>query len=87
MNDNVMLRKQLKNAEGKRQLAKTLLEYSKEIINELNNNPESIIELLDELEISETEFFSYISGDVKGNISFYNQTLYLIKEKKFKAKN
>lgn len=81
MNKEIMIKKQLKNAEGKRLLAKTLLEYSQEIINELNKKPEKLPELLEKLEIPEVEFFSYVSGDTKGNISFYDQTLCLIKKK------
>lgn len=73
--------KKLKNAEGKRLLTKTILEYSKEIIIILEKRPEMLNQILDELELTEEEFFAYLSGDKKGNITLYDQTLCLIKNK------
>ena len=81
MNDNNLIRKQLKNAEGKRLLEKTLLEYSKDIIQALEENPALLSEILYKLEITEEEFYDYISGDKKGNISLYDQALCLTKQK------
>lgn len=70
--------KKLKNAEVKLQLTKNILEYSKQIISELQNNPSLLDEILFALEISEKDFFEYLSGDKQANISFYDETLSLI---------
>ena len=78
---NIYIKKQLKNVEGKRLLTKTILEYSKEIIISLESNPELLISVLNELEISEEDFFAYLSGEKKGNITIYDQALSLIKIK------
>ena len=78
------IRKNIKNAEGKRILEKTLLNYSIEIIEELKINPKLLNNLLDELEITENKFINYISGEEEGNITFYDQTLKLIKKKNYK---
>ena len=42
---------------------------------------EMLNQILDELELTEEEFFAYLSGDKKGNITLYDQTLCLIKNK------
>lgn len=81
MNNNYLIKKQLKNAEGKRLLEKIILEYSKDIIKGLEDQPNKLPELLENLEISEEAFFGYISGDKKGNITLYDQALCLIKKK------
>ena len=80
MSYDYSIRKQLKNAEGKRLLEKTLLEYSKYIIQHLEEDPTLLIELLEKLEITEEEFYEYISGDKKGNIALYDQALCLTKQ-------
>ena len=46
MNPNNTIIKKLNNAEGKRLLEKTKLEYSKEIINKLKENPHDLFMLL-----------------------------------------
>ena len=81
MNGKNKIRKNIKNAEGKRMLEKTLLNYSIEIIEELKINPKLLNNLLDELEVTEQKFIKYISGEEEGNIAFYDQTLKLIKKK------
>ena len=81
MNNNINIIKQLKNAKGKRLLQKNMLEYSKEIITNLEKNPQIITQILDELEIPEEDFFAYISGEKKANITLYDQTLTLVKTK------
>lgn len=81
MNNKISIIKQLKNAKGKRLLQKNILEYSKEIITNLENNPEILNQVLDELEIPEEDFFAYISGEKKANITLYDQTLSIIKTK------
>lgn len=87
MNNEIDIIKKLKNAEGKRLLEKNALEYSKEIILELEKHPELLIQILDELELTEEEFFAYLSGERKGNITLYDQTLCLVKEKTLKKDN
>ena len=81
MNNNINIIKQLKNANGKRLLQKNILEYSKEIITNLENNPEKLKQVIDELEITEEDFFAYISGEKKANITLYDQTLSLVRTK------
>lgn len=81
MNNEIDIIKKLKNAEGKRLLEKNALEYSKEIITELSKEPEFLIQILNELELTEEDFFAYLSGEKKGNITLYDQTLCLVKEK------
>ena len=84
MENKNIIKKTLKNAEGKRLLEKTILNYSFEIIKEIKNNPQIFNNILNELEVTDEEFMKYISGEEKNNISFYDQTLKLIKEKKIK---
>ena len=74
-------RKKLRNAKGKRLYEKTILEYSREIILELENAPSLLPDLLKELELDEDDFFSYISGNQQANITLYDQTLCLIRKK------
>ena len=81
MNNNINIMKQLKNAKWKRLLEKNIIEYSKEIITNLEREPKKLIEILDELEITEEDFFAYISGEKKANITLYDQTLSLVKTK------
>ena len=81
MKSKFQQQKDLKNARGKRLLEKTLLEYSLEIIREVEKNPIMLFEILDELEITEQEFMEYISGTTTANITLYDQTLTLVKRK------
>lgn len=81
MLDENLIKKQLKNAKGKRLLEKTKLEYSKEIITELEKNPSLLDKILTDLELTEIEFFSYISGEKNANITLYDQALTLTKIK------
>jgi len=83
MNKKLILKKKLKNAEGKRLLAKNRLEYCKIIIDAIQQNPTIINQILEELELSEEEFFNYISGEKIANITFYDQAINLIKEKTY----
>lgn len=83
MDKEMLIKKELKNAEGKRLLKKAKMDYSKEIINRLQENPEKIDELLDCLEVTKKDFFNYISGDKDNNITFYDQALILAKKKKW----
>ena len=79
------LKKELKNAKGKRLLEKTYLNYSLSIIELLKSNPLILDKLLESLELNEQDFYNYISGNIHGNITFYNEALkqvkILIKEK------
>lgn len=83
MNKYTLLNKKLKNAQGKALLTKTQLEYSKLIIEKIQQNPELLDYLLESLEIQEEDFLAIISTDKKENITFYEQTLQLIKDKKY----
>lgn len=66
---------------GKRQFEKTKLEYSKEIIMILEENPDFFEEILNELGVTKQNFFGYISGDMYANITFYDQKLESIKRR------
>ena len=82
MNQELEIKKNLKNAEGKRLLEKTKLDYSENIIQELYNNPQMLDEILNDMEITEQEFFDNLSGDKNANITFYDQVLILTKQRK-----
>lgn len=82
MKNKEITKRKLKNAEGKRLLEKTKLEYSKIIINGIKKEPELLESLLKSLEVTENEFFNYLSGDTTANITFYDQTLTLVKMKR-----
>lgn len=80
MYNDLERRQLLKNAKGKRLLKKVLLEYSYEIIEQLDKNPEVISQVLEDLEIPEEQFFKVISGDEEENITIYDQTLLILKK-------
>lgn len=72
----------LKNAEGKRLNNKTILEYAKEISENLKQHPEDLQELLEVLEIVEDDLYLYLSCDKKANITLYDQALsHLVKKR------
>lgn len=75
------IKKELKNAEGKRLLEKTRLDYSKNIIDIIMKEPNLLYYILDSMQLSEDEFFKYLSGDEKANIVVYDQMLVLAKRK------
>lgn len=84
--EQILLNRKLKNIQGLHQLEKIKLEYTKEIILILKDNINILPDLLQELQITEDEFFTILSGkENKENITFYDQTLIstkqLIKEK------
>lgn len=77
----------LKNTEGKRLIQLSKLEYCNKIINNLKQNPDMIDSILREIEMSEKEFFSILSGEKIENIVVYDFILEYSKEllnKKFK---
>lgn len=78
----IEIKLKLKNAEGKRMLEVTKLEYSKAIIRELKKNPDYIEVIIDYLKIPEETIISHLSGDTKANISFYDQALEIVKSKR-----
>ena len=82
MNNKEITKRKLKNAEGKRMLEKTKLEYSKRIITGIEKEPEILDSLLKSLELTEKEFLNYLSGDTTTNITFYDETLTLVKIKR-----
>ena len=81
MTDENQTKKALKNAEGKRLLEQTKLEYSQLIINELKTNPQIYSQLLRELEITNDQFLKYLSGEINANISIYDEALVLVRKK------
>ena len=87
MNNEIITKRKLKNAEGKRLLEKTRLEYSREIIIKLQEDPIKLNEVLTELEITEADFLNYLSGVENANITFYDQALTLVKKKEFTKNN
>ncbi len=68
------------NLEGKILLEKTKLQYTKEILNRINNNPSILEELLDNLEITEEDFKNRLLSQ-ETNIAFYDQAYTILKQK------
>ena len=82
MDNTNLIKKNLKNVEGKRLHNKTLLEYAREISEKLEEHPEYLPELLEILGIVEEDLYDYLSIDKKANIIFYDKALsHLIKKK------
>ena len=75
MNDNKNTLRKLQNAEGKRLLELTRLEYSKKIIELLQKNPQNLSTLIYNLELTEKEFYDLLSGNKETNIILYEATL------------
>lgn len=67
--------KQIKNAQGLRNLEQTKLAYSHEILANLSDDPSLVDVLTEDLGISDTELFEKLSGTTQGNITFYDQSL------------
>lgn len=63
----------LQNAEGKRLLQKNYLDYSRQIIEIISDNPEILPKLLETLDVSLEQFYKYISGEENANITFYDK--------------
>ena len=84
MSNAYEVQKQLKNARGKIMLQKTKLEYSKAIIEGLNNNPDMLEKLKDELQMPEEEIWKILSGEENYNIVFYDQALEVVSNVKKK---
>jgi len=78
INKNIALLSGLKNADGKRLLVKTTLEYSKEISLKLHENPNLLELILSELEMTTSDFLEYLTGFKIANITFYDETLSII---------
>ena len=81
MSNNKNKNYKFNNEEGKRLYEKTLLQYSKEIINEIKNNPEKLPKLLSDLGMNEKEFYMLLSHQENGNITFYDESLNLLRKK------
>ena len=83
INANVEYRKKLSDAKGKRMLQKVKINYSQAIIESLNEgNNELLLDLLDDLGVTEDYLFKCLSGKIDENITFYDQTISSISEKK-----
>ncbi len=67
--------KQIKNAQGLRNLEQTKLAYSHEILANLLDDPSLVDVLTEDLGISDIELFEKLSGTTQGNITFYDQSL------------
>lgn len=67
--------KKIKNAQGLRNLEQVRLSYSHEILATLAENPSLVDALVEDLGITDVELFETLSGLVKGNITFYDQSL------------
>ncbi len=81
MKEEINIKRKLKNAEGKRLLEKTILEYSKEIISAIQKDYSLLLEITENLQITEKELFRLLSGEEKGNIVYYDQALSITKKK------
>lgn len=81
MKEEINIKRKLKNAEGKRLLEKTILEYSKEIISAIQKDYSLLSEITENLQITEEELFKILSGDKKSNITYYDQALSIVKRR------
>ena len=81
MKEEINIKRKLENAEGKRLLEKTILEYSKEIISEIKKDYSLLSEITVSLQIPEEELFRLLSGEKNGNIIYYDQALSITKKK------
>ena len=81
MKEEINIKRKLENAEGKRLLEKTILEYSKEIISEIKKDYSLLSEITESLQIPEEELFRLLSGEKNGNIIYYDQALSIAKKK------
>ena len=81
MKEEINIKRKLKNAEGKRILEKTILEYSKEIISAIQKDYSLLSEITESLQITEEELFRLLSGEKNGNIVYYDQALSIAKKK------
>ena len=77
MKEEINIKRKLENAEGKRLLEKTILEYSKEIISEIKKDYSLLSEITESLQIPEEELFRLLSGEKNGNIIYYDQAINL----------
>ena len=86
MDDNVIRKRKIRNETAKKLEKKLKLEYSKTILDEISQNPKLFYELLDDLDVLEQDLFDSLSGKKERNISFYDQALTNVREKKLKMK-
>lgn len=86
MNDDKRL---LNNIEGLRLLKLTKLDYSKRIISLLKDNPNYLLVLIEEMQLTEEDFCDYLLVNKQVDITFYDQalsTLLLMDTKKIELK-
>ena len=81
MRSNQWEKRRKQNLEGKRLIEVSILEYTKAILQELEKNPQVLLDILFELEVTEQDFYNYLSGVEQANIVFYDQALVLLKRK------
>ena len=81
MKEEINIKRKLENAEGKRLIEKTILEYSKEIISAIQKDYSLLSEITESLQIPEEELFRLLSVEEKGNIVYYDQVLSITKKK------
>ena len=62
MSDNINLKKKISNAKGLRNLEQTKLKYSKAILSLLEDNPNLLDELLQDLDVTDDDFFRKITA-------------------------
>ena len=65
----------IRNIRGLRLLERTYLDYSMSLLELISKNSEIEDSILRGLEITKNDFYKYLSGDVKGNITFHNEAL------------
>ena len=86
MDDNVIRKRKIRNETAKKLEKKLKLKYSKTILDEISQDPKLFYELLDDLDVLEQDLFDSLSGKKERNISFYDQALTSVREKKLKMK-
>lgn len=85
--NNTQVKLKIRNTQGKRLLEETYLSYSKAITEILTERPDIITALQIRLQVTEEDFWSYLSGDTRANITFYDAALGIAKELSCKQKS
>lgn len=80
------IKKRILNAEGKRMLEITKLNYSKQILDILKKEPDILDNVLVDMTLPLDDALNYLSGDKNANIVIYDQMLVLTRKKYLEKK-
>ena len=70
----------IKNAEGKKMVKKSILDYCDQILKIIKKHPEIVDDIISSLEVSEVDFFNSINGEANNNLTYYDHVLSLSRE-------